>query len=157
MARLWQRGALAGAALCALMLAPARAEEAEAAIRARLDTFAADFNRGDAAGACAIYAEDLVAVWPGAPDADKAATCGRLSKTLEDPNRDVTYSLDIEEILLAPSGDFAAVRSLGTLGIEQAGAVTTSQERRLDILAREGDGQWRIRRAMGFPAAPPPG
>lgn len=157
MKALWH-GTLAGAALALMILAPARAEEAEAeaAIRARFDAFADAFNKGDAAGACSIYADDLVAIWPGAADADKAATCDRLSKVLGDTSRDITYSLDIEEVLLGPSGDFAAVRSLGTLGIEEAGAVTTSQDRRLDILARGPDGEWRIRRAAGFPAEAAP-
>ncbi|MFQ8433213.1 YybH family protein [Amaricoccus sp. W119] len=145
--------ALSAAAL--ILTSPAaRAEGPEAEIRAQFDTWAEAFNRRDATSVCQTYAEDLVAVWPGLPDADKTVACARIGEALSDPARDVTYAAEIEEILLAPSGDFAAVRTIWTLGVENAGAVSTSQERRLDILAREADGTWRSRRVIGFPAEP---
>ncbi|WP_181164553.1 YybH family protein [Amaricoccus solimangrovi] len=145
------RPVLAAALLLASAAAP-RAEGPEDAIRARLETWADAFNAADPGRVCEIYAGDFEGVWPGLPDADKAAACDRVDEVLGDPARDVTYAPQIEEILIAPSGDFAAVRAVWTLGIEDAGSVTTSQERRLDILTREADGAWRIRRSIGFPA-----
>lgn len=146
-------------AFCAALLpAAAFAEGPEDEIRARLDAWAKAFNQGDATAVCEIYADDVVTVWPGFPDGDKVATCARVGEALADPARDITYDAVIEEVLLASSGDLAAVRSTWTLGVEDAGAVTTSQERRLDIMGRDGDGVWRIHRTIGHPAEPiPPG
>lgn len=143
------------AAAATLLASPAaQAEGPEDEIRAQFDTWTEAFNRRDATSVCQTYSDDLLAIWPGLPDADKTTACARIGEALSDAARDITYDAQIEEILLAPSGDFAAVRSIWTLGVENAGAVSTSQERRLDILAREADGSWRIRRVIGFPAEP---
>ncbi len=126
----------------------------EAALRARFDAWAEAFNRRDTAAVCDLFAEDLVSVVRGAPDAGKAEVCERLGAALADTNRDLTYAPAIEEILPMPPGDMALVRVTWTLGTEEAGGVTTSDERGMDLLRRDPDGSWRITRFIAFSTAP---
>ena len=146
-----------GAALMAAAPAGAWAEAAagpEAEIRARLEGWAEAFNRRDDAAVCDLFAEDLVSTVRGAPDSGKAEVCARLGKALGDRARDLTYAPAIEEILPLPSGDMALVRVTWTLGLEEAGAVTTTDERGMDLFRRDPDGVWRIARFMAFSTAP---
>ena len=146
-----------GAALASgLAGAPRAAEtaEAEAEVRARVEAWADAFNQSDDGAVCEIYSEELLSVWRGSPDAGRAETCARIAESLADKTADITYSPVIEEVLVAESGDFAVARIVWTLGVERAGAVTTSQERGTDLLRREPDGAWRILRSFAFSTEP---
>jgi steroid delta-isomerase len=138
--------------LLALVLAgPAQADDA-AAIRARLEAWAAAFNAGDAAGACELFAEDLVAIVQGAPDRDKAAACAALEEALTRDDRRLGYAPDVAEVLVW--GDHAVVRLTWTLTVEQQGAASRTEERGLDVFRREPDGAWRIIRFAASPTEP---
>lgn len=146
-----------GAALAAGLAGMPRAAETDAAeseIRARIEAWGDAFNQDDPEAVCEIYSADLVAVWRGSPDGGRAETCARIAEALADKTADLTYSPEIEEIILAESGDFAVARIVWTLGVERAGTVTTSQERGTDLLRREPDGAWRILRSFAFSTEP---
>lgn len=127
---------------------------AEAAIRGRLEGWAAAFNARDAAGVCDLFAEDLVSVVPEAPDAGKAAVCDRLARLLARDDRRFGYAVEIEEVLVW--GERAAVRLNWTLSVEAGGATETSLERGIDLFRREPDGAWRIMRFIAFTDGPAP-
>lgn len=118
------------------------------AIRERLVAWSEAFNAGDAAGACDLFARDVVAVVRGAPDAGKAAVCGRIEKALQDNSRKLSYAADIDEVLV--SGDMAVVRLTWTLTIERNARTVTSLERGIDVFRRDDDGKWRIARFIAF-------
>ena len=63
-------------ALTAIGSAQADVEADKAAIVARLQDFTAAFNARDAAGACDIFAPDLVSTMRGRPDNGREAVCG---------------------------------------------------------------------------------
>ena len=121
---------------------------AEAAIRARLAAWTEAFNRGDAAAACTLFADDLKSDMQGAPAGDKAAVCGRLATALAKGDRTLSYAFDIHEILV--SGDLAVVRLTWVL-TEGPGGRLLSRDEGLDIFRRGPDGAWRIARYMAYP------
>ena len=74
--------------LCLPAVAPsAHADEAadRAAIIARLRGFADAFNARDQARLCDIFAPDLIATIPLAPEASREAICGNLDRVLARP------------------------------------------------------------------------
>jgi uncharacterized protein (TIGR02246 family) len=150
MARRWIVGLAVAVLVAASVSRPALADAAsdEAAIRARLQAWADAFNARDAEGACALFAEDVVATVRGTPDSGKAEICGRLRQALARPEPILSYTPEIHEVLVA--GDLAAVRLTWTLKIERDGAVALSQERGMDLFRRGGDGSWRIIRFIAF-------
>jgi steroid delta-isomerase len=123
-----------------------------AAIRARLEGWAAAFNAQDVAGACELFAEDVVAVVQGAPDRDKAAVCVQLAAALAPSDRRLAYAPEIAEVLVW--GDHAVVRLTWTLTVERDGRIVRSEERGLDVFRRDPDGVWRIMRFAAFPTVP---
>ena len=144
-----RRGALV---LLAVAFAGPAAADAEAEIRDRLVGWAAAFNRGDAAAACDLFAEDVVAVVRGAPDGDKAAVCGRLERTLAATDRRLAYRPAVDEVLVW--GDHAVVRVTWTLTVTRGDTKAASRERGLDVFRRDPDGEWRIMRFVAFDAEP---
>lgn len=138
------------AAALAFLAAPVLGDTAgdEAAIRARLLGWAVAFNAGDAEAVCDLFAEDLVSVVAGAPDAGKAAVCARLARIFVQDETTMRYAADIDEIFVW--GDHAAVRLDWALTIEAGGETITSVERGLDLFRRDPDGVWRIMRFMAF-------
>ena len=153
-----RRRVFAGVIGCALVAAgasPARAESvtaAQAAIRAALTQWAADFNAGNAPAVCDLFAPDLRYDYRGFPERDRRAICDLLQRSLADQTRKFTYSLDLKEILV--SGDLAAVRLTWTLTVSGPGATgqTVSEEPGLDIFRRQPDGKWRIIRYLAYEA-----
>lgn len=143
-----------GAALALGLAGAPRAQEAEAEVRARIEAWADAFNRGAPDAVCEIYSKDLVSVWRGSPDGGRAEACARIAEALSDKTADLTYSPEIEEIIVAESGDLAVARVTWTLGVERAGAVATSQERGMDVFRREADGAWRMLRSLAFSTEP---
>jgi len=126
--------------------------EDKAAISQRLHTWAAAFNARDAAGVCDLFAPDLIASVPGAPDADRDAVCGRLSTLLAKPGTSFHYSPEIHEIIL--DGDLAVVRLTWTLTTGQGAERQRSQETGMDVFQRQADGRWSIIRFVAFPSGP---
>ncbi len=143
--------ALATAWLCAGQ-AQADVEADKAAIAARLEAFAAAFNARDAAGACAIFAPDLISTMRGRADNDRDAVCKRIAKTLADRGVEMRYSPDIEEIIV--SGDLAVVRLVWNVSIRRGPTPAMSKEPGLDVFRRQPDGRWAISRFLAFSNAP---
>ena len=81
---------------------PMRAQEGAdaAAIRGRLEGWAAAFNAGDAARVCDLFADDLISVVPDAPDAGKAEVCARLARILARDDARFAYRPEIDEVLV---------------------------------------------------------
>ncbi|MBP7001832.1 nuclear transport factor 2 family protein [Amaricoccus sp.] len=134
----------------AVAASAARADVAsdEAAIRMRLEGWAAAFNARDADTVCDLFADDLVSVVEGAPDAGKAAVCARLAAALAREGVRLAYAVDIHEVLVLDG--HAIVRLDWTLTAEAASATETSLERGLDVFRRDPDGAWRIIRFIAF-------
>jgi ketosteroid isomerase-like protein len=122
----------------------------EAAIRATLNRWMADFNAGRIEKVCDIFAPVLRADVKGAGERDFDAQCRTLRDALADPARSLSYALDIGDIFTA--GDMAAVRLVWTLTtrVKATGAVTTVEEQGLDVFGRDGDGHWRIIRFVSY-------
>jgi uncharacterized protein (TIGR02246 family) len=139
------------------LLAPAVAQgdsPAQAAIRAALTQWMADFNAGDADKVCALFAPDLIAQYRGQPERDYQGLCDLLKRSLSDRSRTYTYSLAIKEILVA--GDLTVVRLTWTLRVKPKDGAgdTTSDEPGMDIFRRQGDGSWKISRYIAYEASP---
>ena len=151
------RAALQSVSLSLALLAPAVAQgdsPAQAAIRAALTQWMADFNAGHADKVCALFAPDLIAQYRGQPERDYQGICDLLKRSLSDRSRTYTYSLAIKEILVA--GDLAVVRLTWTLRVKPKDGAgdTTSDEPGMDIFRRQGDGSWKISRYIAYEASP---
>src|SRR5262245_3226924 len=101
--------------LVSLALASAAAAQSDtpvqAAIRAALTRWMADFNAGRADKVCDLFARDLVAQYRGQPERNYDALCDLLRRSLADRNKSYSYALAIKEILV--EGDLAVVRQIG--------------------------------------------
>jgi len=124
---------------------PARADDA-ADIRARIETWARDFNDGNVEAACGLFSKSLVSDTRGQGESDYEMRCAILMKVMRDPKRKFSYAPDIKEIIV--EGDLAVVRLRWALTISPGGG--TSTESGLDVFRRESDGVWRIIRFMSF-------
>jgi len=141
------------ASLASLALASAAAAQddtpAQAAIRAALTQWMADFNAGRAEKVCDLFARDLVAQFRGQPERGWDALCDLLKRSLADRGKSYSYALAVKEILV--EGDLAVVRLTWTLTVRAKGAAeTTSVEPGIDIFRRQADGSWKISRYMGY-------
>jgi uncharacterized protein (TIGR02246 family) len=127
---------------------------AQAAIRAALTQWMADFNAGNADKVCGLFAPDLIAQYRGQPERDYGALCDLLKRSLNDRSKTYAYSLAIKEIIVA--GDLAVVRLTWTLKVKPkdgAGEII-SDEPGMDIFRRQGDGSWKISRYIAYEASP---
>jgi steroid delta-isomerase len=135
--------------------APARADIAadERAITERLNRWTAAFNARDAAGACDLFAPDLVYSLPGLVDATHERMCGNFVTVFAKPGLRLTYAPpDIHEILV--DGDLAVVRLTWTLTAEAGGETDTTSDEGIDVFRRQADGRWSIIRFIAFPTRP---
>ena len=149
---MFKRCTLVTFALIALM-GPAIAQSAspaETAIRDALTKWTQAFNAGATAEVCGLFARDLRYDYRGFPERGFDDICALLQRSLRDPTRQYSYSLEIKEILV--SGDLAVVRLVWTLAMRPAGAATStiSQEPGMDIFHRQPDGSWRIVRYIAY-------
>jgi uncharacterized protein (TIGR02246 family) len=150
--------ALVRSGLLSLALAsPAAAQgdgPVQAAIRAALTQWMADFNAGNADKVCALFAPDLVAQYRGQPERDYRGLCDLLKRSLNDRSKTYAYSLAIKEILVA--GDLAVVRLTWTLKVKPKDGAPeiTSDEPGMDIFRRQPDGSWKISRYIAYEASP---
>jgi uncharacterized protein (TIGR02246 family) len=140
------------AAVVSIVSAKADVEADKAAIAARLEAFAAAFNARDAAGACAIFAPDLISTMRGRADNDRNAVCKRIAAALADRAVDMRYRPDIEEIIV--SGDLAVVRLVWNVSIRRGPTPAITTEPGLDVFRRQPDGTWAISRFLAFSNAP---
>jgi uncharacterized protein (TIGR02246 family) len=149
----WRIARLAGlVAVTAIGSAQADVEADKAAIAARLQDFTAAFNARDAAGACDIFAPDLVSTMRGRPDNGREAVCTRIAAALADRSKTMRYAPDIEEIIV--SGDLAVVRLIWNVAETEGGATRVSKEPGLDVFRRQPDGKWSIARFLAFSNEP---
>jgi uncharacterized protein (TIGR02246 family) len=125
---------------------------AEKAIRDALSKWTEDFNARNATRICDLFAPDLRYDFRGQPERDFAAMCSGLKRTLADRSKTLTYSFDINEIIV--SSDMAIVRLVWTSRVSQAGSgqVVETKEPGLDVFRRQSDGTWRISRYLAYEA-----
>jgi uncharacterized protein (TIGR02246 family) len=142
------RGGLASLALASAAAAQGDTP-AQAAIRAALTQWMADFNAGRAEKVCDLFARDLVAQYRGQPERGYDALCDLLKRSLADPGKTYSYALAIKEILV--EGNLAVVRLTWTLTVRGKNAAeTTSVEPGVDIFRRQTDGSWKISRYIAY-------
>ncbi|HEY6996220.1 MAG TPA: SgcJ/EcaC family oxidoreductase [Xanthobacteraceae bacterium] len=147
------RGLVRAGLLSLAVVSPAAAQgdtPDQAAIRAALTQWMADFNAGRADKVCALFAPDLVAQYRGQPERGYDALCDLLKRSLGDRSKNYRYALAIQEILVA--GDLAAVRLTWTLTVrgKDTASATRSEEPGLDIFRRQADGSWKISRYIAY-------
>jgi len=126
------------------------ADPAQAAIRAALLQWTADFNARNTQQICDLFTPDLRYNYRGQPERGYRDICDLLQKSLSDPTKHYSYSPEIKEIFV--SGDLAVVRLTWTLTVTsegQAGAMI-SKEPGLDVFRREPDGRWKIIRYLAY-------
>ena len=151
------RALVRSGSLSLALASPAAAQgdsPAQAAIRAALTQWMADFNAGKADKVCGLFAPDLIAQYRGQPERDYQGLCDLLKRSLNDRSKTYAYSLAIKEILVA--GDVAVVRLTWTLKVKPkdgAGEVS-SEEPGMDIFRRQADGSWKISRYIAYEASP---
>ena len=135
------------------LLGPAMAQSgapAETAIRDALIKWARDFNAGDTAEICGLFAPDLRYDYRGHPERGYDDICGLLQRSLSDRTKKYSYTLQIKEIVV--SGDLAVVRLVWTLKVSPVGAATemVSEEPGMDIFRKQPDGRWKIIRYIAY-------
>jgi uncharacterized protein (TIGR02246 family) len=145
--------------LCLLALAAtapqARADEAadKAAISRRLRDFTDAFNARDEAGFCDLFAPDLIATIPSAPESSRQSLCDNLNQLLAKPDLRLHYDYpDIREIII--SGDVAIVRIMWMLTAHKGAEQDTTPEGGIDVFRRQTDGRWSIVRMATFTMRP---
>jgi steroid delta-isomerase len=123
---------------------------AQAAIRATLTQWMADFNAGKVDKVCDLFARDLVAQYRGQGERGYDALCDLLKRSLGDRSKSYRYALAIKEILV--EGDLAVVRLTWTLTVRGKDAVgeTTAEEPGMDVFRRQSDGTWKISRYLAY-------
>jgi ketosteroid isomerase-like protein len=149
------RALLASAFLCFAPIGPAATQSsAPAEIRTALAQWMADFNAGNSAKVCALFAPDLIAQYRGQPERNYDALCDLLKRSLSDRTRTYRYALDIKEILV--TGELAVVRLTWTLSVRSndAPGETIAHEPGMDIFRRQPDGTWKISRYIAYDISP---
>ncbi len=116
------------------------------AIRARLLSWADDFNAGRSERVCDLFSKDLVSDYRGQGEGDYATRCRLLKRALSDPARSFHYQPLIKEIIV--EGDLAVVRLGWTLTVTPGEIKVV--EPGMDIFRKEADGVWRITRFMAY-------
>ena len=129
---------------------PQSVDQPEQLIQAALAKWTRDFNARDASHICDLFAPDLLYDYRGFPERNHATLCGLLHRSLADPVRTFTYSLDIKEIIM--SEDMAVVRLVWTLKVNTAGKTEESREPGIDVFRQQSDGSWKIARYLAYEA-----
>lgn len=142
-------------ATAVMVAGPALADAAAdtAAIRERFARWTVAFNAGDAAGACNLFAPDLVYTVPEVIDGSREQLCGNLARVMAKPGVRLRYDPPaIHEIVV--DGDTAVVRLTWTLTAEADGRTETTSEEGMDVFRRQPDGRWSIARFIAFTTRP---
>jgi steroid delta-isomerase len=121
----------------------------EAAIRAALTQWTDDFNAGNTAAVCDLFAPGLRYDYRGFPERGYQDICDGLRGSLTDQTTRYHYSLAVKDIVV--SSDLAAVRLTWTLQVTKPGAPPQiSQEPGIDIFRKQPDGAWKIVRFIAY-------
>jgi ketosteroid isomerase-like protein len=126
-------------------------EAPEAAIRAALEKWTADFNAGNAEEVCSLFSSELRYDFRGHPERNYRDICTLLHRALEDRTKKYSYTLQTKEILV--SDELAVVRLVWTLRmwpINRPGSSVESIEPGIDIFHRQADGSWKIIRYLAY-------
>jgi uncharacterized protein (TIGR02246 family) len=121
-------------------------------ITAALNAWPAAWADRDAAAVCGLFAPDVTFTFQGGTDRDYQQACSQFTTLLGAADKTVSYlPPDIESIDV--DGDLAAVRLIWTATISGADgtALETTEEKGLDILRRQPDGDWQITVSYAFP------
>jgi ketosteroid isomerase-like protein len=94
--------------ICVSPVMAQSSSSAETAIKDALVTWTAHFNKGDTSRICELFSMELRYDYRGQPERGFQDICNLLQRSLNDPTRKYSYSLEIKEILV--SGDLAVVR-----------------------------------------------
>lgn len=133
--------------LLALSATPVAADPAtdEAAIRQRLADWTVAFNARDTAGACGLFAPDLLYSVPGVREGTLAQLCSNFVRLFDGDDLGLRYDEpEVHEITV--SGDLAVVRLTWTLYTVTEGGTETTTEEGIDVFRRQADGRWSIAR-----------
>jgi uncharacterized protein (TIGR02246 family) len=124
-------------------------------LRETFEKWIAAYHKRDLAGCVAIFADDVSFSFQGTPDAKKADLEKSYRGEFTHPESAGEWVPQFEEFEC--SGDLGFVRSTWKLEAKTADGKTEikSQNRSVDILRREKDGQWRIFRSLNYPLVPP--
>jgi steroid delta-isomerase len=126
-------------------------EAPEAAIRAALEKWTADFNAGNAQEVCGLFSSELRYDFRGHPERNYRDICSLLHRSLENKTKKYAYSVQIKEILVW--GELAVVRLVWMLklqSINPPGPSAESIEPGMDIFRRQADGSWKIIRYIAY-------
>jgi uncharacterized protein (TIGR02246 family) len=125
------------------------AQTDQAAIRAALTKWTDDFNAGNVAAVCGLFAPDLRYDYKGFPERGYQDICDGLRGSLTDRTKRYRYSLAIKDIVV--SSDLAAVRLTWTLQVTKPDAPPQiSHEHGIDIFRKKPDGAWKIIRFIAY-------
>jgi len=118
----------------------------EEEIQTRLQLWPQYLRNKNLPAACSLFAPNLVASYPGAPDRNFDEMCKHLHEVIHDKERAFDYAPpEIEEIIV--DKNMAVVRLIWTLQISNE----LIQERGLDVFERQVDGSWKIRISYAYP------
>ena len=121
----------------------------QAAIAGALAKWTDDFNTGNVAAVCGLFAPDLRYDYKGFPERSYRDICDGLRRSLTDRTKRYHYSLAIKEIVV--STGLAAVRLTWTLQVTKPDAPPQiSHEHGIDIFRKESDGAWKIIRFIAY-------
>jgi len=126
--------------------------ESKQEIMALLRQWPENFNAGKIPEVCQLFANDLVASYPGIKDRNYEEMCRHLTLVLKHPEKKFRYNHpDIEEMII--QGDLAIVRLIWTLNMIDIKRSTSKviREKGLDIFKRQKDGSWRIAISYAYP------
>ena len=124
----------------------------EAEIRERLNQWPKDLHSKNVSQVCSLFAPDLIASYPGAPERNYDQMCKHLSRVMRDPEKVFDYtSPDIEEMIV--DKDIVVVRLIWTLSVldRKSQMKEVIRERGLDVFQRQPDGSWKIRVSYAYP------
>jgi steroid delta-isomerase len=126
--------------ICGILLLAAPGARAEtpdqAAIRAALTGWMADFNVGRHDRVCDLFSPELRYDYRGFPERGYRELCELLHRSLSKQEKKFAYAVDIREILVF--GDLAIVRLTWTLKVTDMApaAAATTEEPGLDVFRR---------------------
>ena len=116
----------------------------------RLRQWPRDFNDKNIHAVCDLFAQNLIASYPGTPDKNYEQMCRQLSLAIKDKEKKFRYEEPlIEEVII--EGDLAVVRLIWTLKIADQKEINTIREKGLDVFKRQKDGKWRIVISYAYP------
>jgi ketosteroid isomerase-like protein len=135
--------------LCVLLLSltssvfATSAHEDSLAFHKLFTNWTSAFNNKNLPASCDLFAESIHADYRGTPQRHYSDICDGFKKTFSDKNKNYQYSFKLHDVYR--SGDLAAARITWYLQINENGKhVSTTQDEGMDVLKRNGAGQWKI-------------